>query len=180
VQAHRLIRHSQPSQAGRLRYANMPEVTLKLNRLPVASVGIHQGAFVEFEGIGVAFIAGPKRISDREQLLDFARRYTEAWCSWNAASVAAFCAPAGSLSVHGGTPAVGQAAIIEVAQSFMTAFPDIQVLMPDLVTLEHRAVYHWTLIDTNTGPGGLIAASRVSLDAAEYERQPQHGWQELV
>ena len=59
------------------------------------------------------------------QLLDFAERYTAAWCSQNAASVAAFYSADGSLSVNDGAPAVGRSAMTEVAQSFMTAFPDI-------------------------------------------------------
>jgi hypothetical protein len=32
---------------------------------------------------------------------DFARRYTAAWCSQNAASVAAFFSPDGSLIING-------------------------------------------------------------------------------
>jgi hypothetical protein len=36
-----------------------PEVTLKLDRLPPASIRIRQGAVVEFEGVGVAFTRSP-------------------------------------------------------------------------------------------------------------------------
>ena len=86
---------------------------------------------------------------DPEQLLDFARRYTEAWCSQSPASVA-----------------------------------------------EHIE-YHWTLVGTNTGPGGtgnrvrisgfeewtirddgLVAESQGHYDQAEYERQLEHGVEE--
>ena len=68
-----------------------------------------------------------------DQLREFAERYTAAWCSQKPASVAAFFSPTGSLSVNNGAPAVGRAAIIEVAQGFMTAFPDMEVLMDDLL-----------------------------------------------
>jgi len=36
----------------------------------------------------------------------------------------------------------------------MVAFPDLQVLMDDLVVLGDHAEYRWTLVGTNTGPGG--------------------------
>ncbi len=129
-------------------------------------------------------------------LRDFAKRYTAAWCSQNAPSVAAFFAPNGSLSVNG-APAVGRRAITEVAQGFMTAFPDMQLLMDDVLLQGDRAVYHWTLIGTNTGPGGtghrvrvsgfevwkigedgLIAESQGHFDSAAYQRQLERGVEE--
>ena len=131
---------------------------------------------------------------DRGQLLDFARRYTEAWCSREPARVAEHYAPGGSLTINGGTPSVGRAAITEAARSFMTAFPDLQVLMDDVVVRNEGVEYHWTLVGTNTGPGGtgkrvrisgfeqwtiggdgLVAASQGHYDQAEYDRQVEHG-----
>ena len=125
---------------------------------------------------------------------DFAVRYTAAWCSQDAASVAAFYSPDGSLRINDGAPAVGRSAITEAAQAFMTAFPDLQVLVDDLVVEGDRAVYHWTLIGTNTGPGGtaqrvrisgfevwkfgvdgLIAESQGHFDSADYQRQLEGG-----
>ena len=128
------------------------------------------------------------------QLRDFAERYTAAWCSQNAGSVAAFYSPNGSLTVNYGAPAVGRKAITDVAQGFMTAFPDMKVLMDDLLTLADRAVYCWTLVGTNTGPGGtgqrvrisgfevwqigadgLVAESLGHFDSAAYQHQLEHG-----
>ena len=127
-------------------------------------------------------------------LSDFALRYTAAWCSQNAASVAAFYSANGSLTVNGGTPAIGRGAITDVAQQFMTAFPDLTVLMDGLDVHGDRATYRWTLVGTNTGPGGtgkrvrisgfeewrigadgLIAESLGHFDAAEYRRQLEYG-----
>jgi len=127
---------------------------------------------------------------DLSELRDFAVRYTAAWCSQDAASVAAFYSPGGSLTVNGGAAAVGRVAIQTVAQSFMTAFPDLRVVMDDILVLGDRTNYHWTLIGTNTGPGGtgnkvrisgfeiwdigadgLIASSQGHFDAAAYQRQ---------
>ena len=131
------------------------------------------------------------------QLLDFAGRYTAAWCSQDAANVAAFYSADGSLSVNDGAPAVGRSAIMEEAQSFMTAFPDLRVLMDKVLVQGDRTEYHWTLIGTNTGPGGtghrvhisgfelwqigadgLIASSRGHFDSSEYYRQLECGVQE--
>ena len=127
-------------------------------------------------------------------LRDFAARYTAAWCSQNAASVAEFYSPDGSLTVNGGTPAIGRREITDAAQSFMSAFPDMQVLMDDLLVNDETAEYYWTLVGTTTGPGGkgkrvhisgyeewsigpdrLIASSHGHFNAAEYQRQLEHG-----
>ena len=127
-------------------------------------------------------------------LRDFASRYTAAWCSQDAASVAAFYSPRGSLTINGGTPSVGRVAITEAAQGFMTAFPDLMVYMDDLLEDRGKVIYKWTLEGANTGPGGtgnrvrisgfeewrigddgLVAESLGNYDAAEYQRQVDHG-----
>ena len=132
----------------------------------------------------------------KDQLLDFAEHYTAAWCSQDAASVAAFYSADGSLTVNDSAPAVGRA-ITEVAQSFMTAFPDMRVVMDEVLVQGDRAEYHWTLIGTNTGPGGtghrvrisgfelwqigadgLIASSQGHFDSSEYLRQLERGVRE--
>src|SRR6266581_6382326 len=99
---------------------------------------------------------------DSESLRDLAGRYTASWGSQNAASVAAFFAPNGSLKVNENEPAVGREAITEVAQGFMSAFPDLKVLMDDLIVDGDRAIYRWTLVGTNSGPGGTGHAVRIS------------------
>jgi predicted ester cyclase len=125
-----------------------------------------------------------------DELTKFAQRYAKAWCSQNPDSVAAFHAKNGSLSVNDGPPAVGRAAIAEEARGFMTTFPDMVVTMDDLSRDSDGTKFHWTLIGTNTGPGGtgkrvrisgyelwkidndgLIAESKGHFDSEEYERQ---------
>jgi len=129
--------------------------------------------------------------------VDLARRYTAAWCSQDPASVAEHYSPEGSLTINEGPPSVGRAAITEAARSFMIAFPDMQVLMDDLLAKESGLEYHWTLVGTNTGPGGtgnrvrisgfeewtigddgLIAGSLGHFDEAEYARQLDQGAEE--
>jgi hypothetical protein len=88
-----------------------------------------------------------------QDLTQFAERHTAAWCSQNAASVAGFLAPDGSLTINHRTPSVGRAAIAAAAQSFMTAFPDLVVKMNNLAIDGADVKYHWTLTGTHTGPG---------------------------
>ncbi len=68
---------------------------------------------------------------DPDQLREFARRYAAAWCSQDPVSVAEHYSPEGSLTINDGPPSVGRAAITDAARSFMTALPDMQVLMDD-------------------------------------------------
>lgn len=130
---------------------------------------------------------------DSKTLNDFATRYTAAWCSQKAASVAAFFGEHGSLKINDGVPSVRRDAITKAAQSFMTAFPDLKINM-DRLAVNGKTEYHWTLTGTNTGPGGtgksvrisgfeewrfgpdgLIAESLGHFDAADYQRQLNAG-----
>lgn len=127
---------------------------------------------------------------DQDQVRDFARNYTDAWCSQDPARVAEHYAPGGTIAINGGTPTE----ITEVARSFMTAFPDIQVFMDDVVVKDEAIEFQWTFVGTNTGPGGtgnrvrisgfeewtfgddgLVAESQGHYDQAEYDRQLEHG-----
>ena len=127
-----------------------------------------------------------------ETIQRFAERYAAAWCSQNASSVAGFYQENGSLKVNDDAAAVGRPAITEVAQGFMTAFPDLKVSLDRLVFDDDRTIFHWTCTGTNTGPGGtgrfvrfsgfesweigadgLIAHSRGTFDSADYDRQLQ-------
>jgi len=132
---------------------------------------------------------------ETSEVTDFAKRYTAAWCSQNAGSVAAFFSDTGSLTINGSVPAVGREAITASAQSFMTAFPDLIVSMDALDRVDDHLVYRWTLAGTNNGPGGtgnavriqgyehwtfgadkLIASSLGHFDQEEYQRQLTAGF----
>ena len=125
---------------------------------------------------------------DREQLLGFARGYTEAWCSGEPARVVQHYAPAATIAINGGSPTP----ILDVAQSFMAAFPSMELQMGDVMIRDDDVVeYHWTLIGDHSGTGnhvhisgfeewtlgddGLVASSLGSFDGTEYERQVAHG-----
>jgi nuclear transport factor 2 (NTF2) superfamily protein len=121
---------------------------------------------------------------------DLARSYTNAWCSHDPARVAAHYAPGGTIAINGGEPTE----VTEVARSFISAFPDIEVFMDDLVFKDETVEYHWTFTGTNTGPSGtgnsvrisgfeewrlgddgLVVESRGQYDQDEYDRQLEHG-----
>jgi hypothetical protein len=124
---------------------------------------------------------------NREQIEKLARTYTEAWCSHDAGRVAAHYVPGATIAINGGEPG----GIAEVAQSFVAAFPDIQVFMDDLVFKDDLVEYHWTFTGTSAETGkqvripgfeewtiaadGLIAESLGHYDQTEYDRQLQHG-----
>ena len=128
------------------------------------------------------------------ELSEFARRYTEAWCSGEPARVAEHYSPDGSLTINDGSPAIGREAITEAARGFMDGFPDLRVEMDELKTGGDSPEYHWTLTGTNAGAGGtgravrisgfeqwtigddgLIAASLGSYDEADWGRQINGG-----
>lgn len=130
---------------------------------------------------------------NRSELTDFAIRYAAAWSSQDPASLAAFYAEDGTLTVNSGAPSVGRAAITATAQGFMTAFPDMVVKMDQVRGNRSHAIFRWIWTGTNTGPGGtgkfvrirgyeewtirdgLIAESKGYYDEAEYQRQLQFG-----
>jgi hypothetical protein len=130
------------------------------------------------------------------ELTDFATRYAAAWSSQNPASLAAFYAEGGSLTVNAGAPSVGRVAITAKAQGFMTAFPDMLVKMDEVHGDGRHAIFRWIWTGTNTGPGGtgksvrikgyeewtigadgLIGESKGHYDEAEYQRQLHSGAQ---
>ena len=128
---------------------------------------------------------------DQTELTDFATRYAAAWSSQQPDRLASFYAEHGSLTVNGGAPSVGRAAVTATAQGFMTAFPDMVVKLDSVRQGDaSHATFHWTWTGTNTGPGGtgkavrisgyeewtlgadgLIAESKGHYDEAEYQRQ---------
>ncbi|MDH4177588.1 MAG: nuclear transport factor 2 family protein [Thermoleophilia bacterium] len=127
---------------------------------------------------------------DDARVRELAASYTAAWCSHDPARVAAHFVPGGTIAINGGEPVEAN----EVARSFIEAFPDIEVLLDDVVLNDQTVEYHWTFTGTNTGPGGtgnavrisgleewtldddgLVVESRGSYDQDEYDRQLAHG-----
>jgi len=131
---------------------------------------------------------------NQSELADFATRYAAAWSSQNPASLTAFYAEDGSLTVNAGASSVGRAATTATAQGFMKAFPDMVVKLDEVRGDGSHAIFRWIWTGTNTGAGGtgksvrikgyeewtfgvdgLIAESKGHYDEAEYQRQLQSG-----
>ncbi|MFL5961044.1 MAG: nuclear transport factor 2 family protein [Gaiellaceae bacterium] len=124
---------------------------------------------------------------DRRQIEELARSYTEAWCSRDARRVAAHYVEGGTIAINGGEPA----GIADVAEGFISAFPDIEVVMDDLVFREEVVEYRWRFSGTSAETGkpvripgreewtiatnGLIGSSLGRYDQVDYERQLREG-----
>src|SRR4051794_2708942 len=65
-----------------------------------------------------------------DDLLEFARRYTAAWCSGDPRQVAEHYSRDGSLTINGGSPSIGREAITEAARGFMDGFAAPNVVGP--------------------------------------------------
>jgi ketosteroid isomerase-like protein len=128
--------------------------------------------------------------SDYEKMVEFAQNYTDAWNSKQPENMASFYAEDGILIVNKGAPAVGRKQLAETSQSYMEAFPDIELTMDSLTVENGKYRYYWTFKGTNTGPGGtgnkvdfsgfeewtmndqgLVQKSVGSHDAEDYQRQ---------
>jgi nuclear transport factor 2 (NTF2) superfamily protein len=98
---------------------------------------------------------------DQDQVSDFARNYTDAWCSGDPTRVAAHFAPGGTIAING--PPTG---VTEVARSFGTNTG------PGGTGNQVRfsGFEEWTF-----GEDGLVAESQGHYDQAEYERQLEQG-----
>jgi len=131
---------------------------------------------------------------DLNSLRNFAEGYAIAWSSQNAAAVAARYSPHGSRCANGAEPYVGRSGIEVAVQQFMTAFPNLQIALDDILIVGDGAEVHWTLSGVNSGPGGtgqhisvkgfeewrmgkdgLIAESHAHFSMADLQRQMAKG-----
>ena len=71
--------------------------------------------------------------SEYDKMVEFGQKYTDAWNSKQPEKMASFFAEDGILTINKGTPAVGRKQLAETAQSYMEAFPDMELTMDSLV-----------------------------------------------
>jgi ketosteroid isomerase-like protein len=124
------------------------------------------------------------------KMVEFGQKYTDAWNSKQPEKMASFYAEDGMLTVNNGTPAIGRKQLAETAQSYMEAFPDMELTMDSLTVENETYRYYWTFKGTNTGPEGtgnkvdfsgfeewtmndqgLVQKSIGTYDAEDYQRQ---------
>ncbi|MFC4723567.1 ester cyclase [Geojedonia litorea] len=130
--------------------------------------------------------------SEFNKLVKFGQDYTKAWNSKQPEQMAKFYAEDGMLTVNNGEPAIGRAQLAETANSYMEAFPDLELTMDSLTINNGVYNYYWTFKGTNTGPNGtghkvnfsgfeqwtmneqgLVKFSIGTYDAEAYQRQLQ-------
>ena len=139
----------------------------------------------------LAMITGCKSgNTEYDKMVQFGQKYTDAWNSKQPETMASFYAEDGMLTVNNGKPAVGRRQLAETAQSYLEAFPDIELTMDSLTVGNGTYRYYWTFKGTNTGPGGtgnkvdfsgfeewtmndqgLVQKSIGTYDAEKYQRQ---------
>ena len=85
------------------------------------------------------------------QAEEFARNYTQAWCSHDPDAVASFYAADGVIVINEGEPSRGRTGIAAMAKAFYDEFPDLVVMMDDIRSSGSHAVYRWTLEGTHGG-----------------------------
>jgi uncharacterized protein (TIGR02246 family) len=132
--------------------------------------------------------------SEIAELTAFATRYAAAWSGSDPVAFASFYAEDGSLRINDGETAKGRDAVAQMAQGFMTSFPDMVVRLVELRQTDDYVEFHWHWTGTNSGSGGtgnavdlrgyeqwildddgLILQSLGHLDDAEYQRQLNAG-----
>lgn len=105
------------------------------------------------------------RIPKAERVFDlnlFAQDYAQVWGSDRPEFVAMFFEEDGALQVNEGEPAEGRIAISNVAQSFMTKFPDLNVRFDSLAQKSNGVEFHWTLTGTDADTDGKNHKVKVS------------------
>ena len=128
---------------------------------------------------------------DQAQAEALAAGYTAAWNSGSAGAVAAFYAPQGSIVINRGTPWLGRAGIVAMAEGFYADVPDIHITCDGIRLMGDHMVYLWTFTGTHSGTHnklrivgceewdldgqGKVAASRGWYDGADYARQVAGG-----
>lgn len=106
-----------------------------------------------------------ERLADEQRIFDldlFAHSYAQAWGSTRPEFVAMFFEEDGILQVNDGEPATGRNAISNVALSFMTKFPDMNVRFDSLDHKPNGIEFHWTLTGTDADPDGKNHKVKVS------------------
>ncbi len=78
------------------------------------------------------------------KIADLAKSYAAAWTARNGFDISQHFEPTGQLIVNG-TPATDPKAIADVAQGFITLFPDLHYMADDTRIAGANALQSWTL-----------------------------------
>ncbi len=113
--------------------------------------------------------------------------YSAAWSSKSPATVAAFFAEDGEITINGGQPMKGRKAIADMAAGFYSAFPDLVVRYDGVRVAGRHVLFLWTLEGRHAQTNNFVTiggweewdlddASKVTsslgwFDIADYEGQ---------
>ncbi|WP_424833511.1 nuclear transport factor 2 family protein [Ruegeria sp.] len=125
--------------------------------------------------------------SVRDEMNNLARDYAIAWSSGDAEAVAAFFTDDGQISVNGGAPENGRAAIAEFARRFRDEFSDFELRCDMMRWAGTHAIFVWTLEghhaksgnhvvtrgweEWELAPDQKIISSQDWFDAQDHQRQ---------
>ncbi|MCP5373699.1 MAG: SgcJ/EcaC family oxidoreductase [Hyphomicrobiales bacterium] len=124
---------------------------------------------------------------DAAKLTRMAAEYAAAWSSRSAEAVADFYATDGQITINRGDVLKGRAALVEMAEAFFAAYPDLVVHCDDVRGAGGHALFAWTLEGHHAETGNYVKVGgweeweldgdlkvKASLgwyDAAEEQRQ---------
>jgi len=92
-----------------------------------------------------------------QQVARMAMEHAEAWCAGDPGKIAELFAEDGAISVNGGEPHVGRAAISENAKELLATFPGLVVHCHQTRQAADRAVFIWTLEGQHADTGNLVS-----------------------
>ncbi|WP_117880310.1 ester cyclase [Aureibaculum luteum] len=101
------------------------------------------------------------------------KKYAKAWSGQDTEAYSKIFTSNGSLKVDNEKPVVGRDAISKVAQSYITAFPDMIVALDSLVKTTKGIEFYWTLTGTNIGPKGT--GKKVNISGFEVWKLDNNG-----
>ncbi len=92
----------------------------------------------------------------QDQIQRMAQNYAIAWSSGNPPQVAEFYTAEGEISINGGEPVKGTAALVDMVAGFYQAFPDLEVRC-DLMRLAGlHGLFAWTLEGHHADTGNHV------------------------
>lgn len=92
-----------------------------------------------------------------QQVAQMAMEHAAAWSAGDPGKIAELFAEDGAISVNGGEPHVGRAAISDNARSLLATFPGLVVHCHQTRHAGDRAVFIWTLEGQHADTGNLVS-----------------------
>ena len=102
---------------------------------------------------------------NESELREFGIQYEKAWRSLVPEEPFSYQAENCVASINDGSPMISAEERLGGIVGFMEAFPDLLIMMREIVEEERGTVFYWNLKGTNTGQGGT--GNRIDIDGCE-------------